>query len=106
MYEYNQGTLYTGNIVKEENDKQIIIKENAMLIYDGQKDSFYTVEVLNYLLDLETNKNLSASEREEYQRIVNKNSYPHCNKRNDNISYIDKKTIIPFSSKEKNPKKR
>lgn len=104
MSQYNQGTLYTGNIVKNINNEKILIKENTMLIYDGQKDCFYTVEVLNYLLDLETNKNLSEEKKEECQRKVNENRYHYCSNKNDCILYIDEESIKPFSPEEKKRK--
>lgn len=106
MDEYTHGDLYTGNIVKVANNEQIILQENVMFIYDGQQEIFYGIEVLNHLLDLETNQDLSTKKKEEYQRIVNENTYLSCSRRNDNKPYIDKESIKPFSPKEKKQKTR
>lgn len=93
MNEYNHGCLYIGNI-KINNQT---LREKAILIYDKQKDVFYGIEVLNELIDLESNKTLTPETKIKIKKIVNNSTFPHYIERNDNITYIEESTITEFS---------
>lgn len=97
MNKYVQGYLYIGNI-KINNTT---IKENAILFYDKEKDIFYTIEVLNHLLDQELNKSLNEQTKKEIEDIIKKNSYPHFPENNNDIKYISEESISLFTEKTK-----
>ena len=97
MNTYENGTLYIGNIVKIVNGNKIIAKENAFLMYSQNEDCFYTLDVLNYLLDLETNNNLTEEEQKEYKQIVEANKYQYT----DEQVYIDENVVKEAFSKSK-----
>jgi len=101
MIEYNNGTLYTGNIIRNKNGEKIIAKENTFLIYSKNEDCFYSLDVLNYLLDLEINNNLTDIQRKEYQEIVDANKYQYKNIGEETDIYIDYNSIEEAFSKNK-----
>ena len=93
MNEYKHGNLYIGNIkIKNE-----IVKENAMLIYDKNKNIFYGIEVLNHLIDIETNKNMSIELKEKILNDINKHTFSYSSSRNDSIPYIEQESIKLFN---------
>lgn len=100
MNTYENGTLYIGNIVKIVNGNKIIVKGNAFLMYSQNEDCFYTLDVLNYLLDLEINNNLSEEEKTEYKEIVEANKYQYKDITDEEV-YIDETSIKEAFSKNK-----
>jgi len=100
MNTYKNGTLYIGNIIKIVNGNKITAKENAFLIYSQNEDCFYTLDVLNYLLDLETNNNLSEEEKREYKEIVEANRYQYKDITDEQV-YIDESSVKEAFSKNK-----
>lgn len=104
MNKFKNGTLYIGNIMRVANEEITLAKENAFLIYSKQEDCFYTLDVLNYLLDLETNKKLKEEQIKEYTEIVEANKYQYKEPKNKQI-YIDEKSICVAFPKQKKSKK-
>jgi len=92
MYKYENGTLYIGDIIRKTNGVPTVAKKQAFLIYSKNEDCFYTLDVLNYLLDLEVNKSLSEEQREEYKEIVETNKYNYKNIDEDEV-YIDENSV-------------
>lgn len=101
---YKNGVLYKGNIVKKINDNVVIVKEDIHLFYNQKDDSFYDIVVLNYMLDLELNKNLTKEEIEAYQNKVNEHKYGYIELLEENKLYIDESSIyeIKKDNKQKN----
>ena len=93
MNNYKHGSLYIGNI-KINNQ---IVKENKMFIYEAQKDIFYGIEVLNELIDLESNKEISIETKKSIEDKIKNSTYIHDIERNDNIPYIEENSIQEFS---------
>lgn len=100
MNTYENGTLYVGNIVKITNGNKTVAKENAFLIYSKNEDCFYTLDVLNYMLDLEININLSEEEKREYKQIVEANKYQYKNITDEEV-YVDENGVKEAFSKVK-----
>lgn len=96
---YKNGVLYKGNIVKNIDNNTVIVKENIHLFYSQKDNSFYDIEVLNYMLDLELNNNLTKEEIEEYQKIVNKHKYQIAAVK-DKL-YIDENSIYEIKTDNK-----
>lgn len=100
---YKNGVLYKGNIVKKTNDNIVIEKEDIHLFYNQKDDSFYDIVVLNYMLDLELNKQLNKEQIEEYQKIVNEHKYSYLPLKEDKL-YVDENSIyeVKINNKQKN----
>ena len=71
MSRYLYETLYTADIkIKNE-----IIKPNHMIFYNKNKDVFYDIELLNHLIDIETNQELDNYTKKAVEAEISKKSY-------------------------------
>ena len=102
MNNYKHGTLYIGNI-KINNQT---IKENEMIIYNGQKDIFYGIDVLNELIDLESNKEIPIEAKKIIEEKVKNSTYNYSTERNDNVPYIDENSIKEFAPNNEHKKSK
>lgn len=95
MNKYNPEELYIGNVMKNN----ITIKENTTLFYSKRDDVFYSIEVLNHMIDLETNPSLTPETRRVLEDIVKKYTYPHLKENTSGILFVAEETIRPFMQK-------
>lgn len=105
MNKYNSKTLYSGNLIKEENGKKIVVKENMYLMYDEISDSFYSyTDTFNYYLDLAFS-NLTEKQRRQYEEIINTYKYNYIPTGIEGEEYIDEASITVILNEDKQKRK-
>ncbi len=93
MNKYNSSTIYKGNLVRNINGKRQVFKENVSLIYDDNKDVFYSfLDTFNLFISKNLEK-LSKEDLEKTQRIIDENTYSYLDEGIDGQVYVDESSI-------------
>ena len=93
MTKYSSSKIYKGNLIRNINGKREVFKEDVSLIYDENKDVFYSfLETFNLFLSKDLEK-LSKEDLEKTQRIIDENTYSYIDNSINGQVYVDESSI-------------